>query len=163
MRLAVYCNGSIILTAPQSFGQSIVENFIRNKASWLFSKIELFRQFEGKIIIKRSRKDYLKYKESARILAKEKIDCFIKSYGYKYNRINIKNQKTRWGSCSKKGNLNFNYQILFLPEKIQNYIIVHEICHLKEFNHSNSFWHLVGQLVPDYSSIRKELKHKFLL
>lgn len=159
IKLAVYCDGSVVITAPYILGQKIIDNFIVSKASWLFSKINLFKR---KKILKRSRKDYLKNKESARILAESKAAYFSKIYGYRYNRINIKNQKTRWGSCSKKGNLNFNYQVLFLSEKLQNYIIVHELCHLKEFNHSKEFWRLVKIAVPDYIKARRELKRNIL-
>ena len=76
----------------------------------------------------------------------------------RFNKINIKNQKTRWGSCSKKGNLNFNYKIALLPQHLADYIIVHELCHLGEFNHSRSFWNLVAKVFPEYLGIRNELR-----
>ena len=79
-------------------------------------------------------------------------------YQFSYNKIYIKNQKTRWGSCSGKKNLSFNYRILFLPKKLQDYIIVHELCHLKELNHSKRFWSLVARVFPDYQNIRNELR-----
>jgi predicted metal-dependent hydrolase len=79
-------------------------------------------------------------------------------YGYRFNRVSIRNQKTCWGSCSRKGNLNFNYRILFLPERTQNYIIAHELSHLAEFNHSKKFWALVARTSPEYAAIRKELR-----
>ena len=75
------------------------------------------------------------------------------------NKINIKNQKTRWGSCTKSKNLNLNYKIIFLPKKHQDYIIVHEMCHLKEFNHSHKFWSLVSKTLPDYLEIKVELRN----
>ncbi|NBS67881.1 M48 family peptidase [bacterium] len=66
--------------------------------------------------------------------------------------------RTRWGSCSKRGNLNFNYRILFLPPHLADYLIVHELCHLKEFNHSPRFWALVAQGCPNYHACKKELR-----
>ncbi len=101
---------------------------------------------------------YLKYKETARKLVEEKIEKWNVVYNFKYNRIAIRNQRTRWGSCSKKGNLNFNYKIALLPEKLAEYIIIHELCHLGEFNHSKRFWALVARVVPDYKECRKALK-----
>ncbi len=89
----------------------------------------------------------------------ERIKYFNKKYGFHYNKINVKNQKTRWGSCSKKRNLNFNYKILFLPEKARDYIIVHELCHLRELNHSRNFWGLVAKIFPEW----RAKKVKFLL
>ena len=87
-----------------------------------------------------------------------RFEYFNKFYSYKWNRIFIKNQKTRWGSCSKRGNLNFNYRIALLPPEAADYIIVHELCHLKEFNHSRNFWKLVEQQIPNYKILHKALK-----
>ena len=91
-------------------------------------------------------------------MAQKKVLKFNKIYKFKYNKINIKNQKTRWGSCSVKGNLNFNYKIALLPEKLAEYIVVHELCHLGEFNHSYKFWKLVEKTIPDYLEIKEDLK-----
>jgi predicted metal-dependent hydrolase len=122
-----------------------------------------FLGFKFRIIRKRvkrkkgKRSEYLKYKEQARIIAHKKVEKYSKIYNFKYNKIAIRNQKTRWGSCSKSGNLNFSYKIAILPEHLVNYIIVHEVCHLGEFNHSQNFWDLVAQTIPDYVELRKEL------
>lgn len=107
---------------------------------------------------KYTRWDYKKYKEDARSLVHKKIAELNAHYGYKVGRVSIRNTKSRWGSCSKQGNLNFNYKVLFLPPHIADYIIVHELCHIKEFNHSMNFWNLVAELVPNHKAIRKELK-----
>ena len=111
---------------------------------------------------KGSNKDYLKYKEQALILVRNRIEYFNKFYNYKWNNIVIRNQKTRWGSCSKKGNLNFNYKIALLKEEEYDYIIVHELCHLGEFNHSRNFWNLVAITIPNYREIRSNLKNNGL-
>ena len=108
---------------------------------------------------KRTSQNYLKYKEMAREIAASRLEYFNTFYGFKYNRVAIRDQKTRWGSCSKKGNLNFNYKIALIPEKARDYIIVHELCHLGEFNHSRNFWDLVAKTVPDYLEIRHSLKN----
>lgn len=103
---------------------------------------------------------YAKYKELALEIAHRKMEEFNKVYNFKYNRISIKNQKTRWGSCSKSGNINFNYKIALLSDRLTDYIIVHELCHLGEFNHSKNFWNLVEKTIPDYEQRREELKKK---
>lgn len=108
--------------------------------------------------VRRNQGQYLKHKKSALDIVKTRLEYFNKFYGYKWGRVVIRNQKTRWGSCSKKGNLNFNYKIALLPPKTADYIIVHELCHLKEFNHSPSFWKLVAETIPDYKIIRHKLK-----
>ncbi|MFH0852098.1 MAG: M48 family metallopeptidase [bacterium] len=158
LRLAVYCGGMVVVTLPQNFQETSAERFIREKTDWLLSKINFFRQFKERPIARYGQRDYLKHKDQAQSLAKEKVLYFNQFYGYKFNKINIKNQKSRWGSCSRKGNLNFNFKILFLSEKLRDYIIVHELCHLKEFNHSRSFWGLVAKTIPKWPELKKELK-----
>ncbi|HQB51101.1 MAG TPA: M48 family metallopeptidase [bacterium] len=101
---------------------------------------------------------WLTYKYPARKLVRNRLDYYNQFYQFKVSRISIRNQRTRWGSCSAKGNLNFNYRIVLLPEKLADYIIVHELCHLKEFNHSADFWALVAQALPDFRQSRSELK-----
>ena len=107
---------------------------------------------------RRNRADYLNHKERVREFVFERIGYYNRIYNFKVNRISIRNQKTRWGSCSQKGNLNFNYRIMNLPNHLADYIIIHELCHLKELNHSPRFWNLVAQTIPNYLIIRKELR-----
>ncbi len=115
-------------------------------------------QFHGKIFLTRSKKAYSKYKEAARRLAKSRIKYYNTFYHFKVNRISIKNTKSRWGSCSKKGNLNFNYKIVLLPQDLADYVIVHELCHLGEFNHSKKFWKLVELTIPNYKNLKRKFK-----
>jgi hypothetical protein len=107
------------------------------------------------IIMRRFTKDN---REMARILVENKISYFNKFYKFNINRIAIKNQRKRWGSCSSKANLNFNYKIIFLEPQFADYLIVHELCHLKEFNHSKKFWNLVEKTIPDYKTINQRLR-----
>lgn len=79
------------------------------------------------------------------------------------NRITIRSQKTRWGSCSSKGNLNFNWRLLMAPLEILDYVVVHELCHLAYLNHSPQFWQLVGDILPDYSQCRRWLRENGML
>jgi hypothetical protein len=158
VRLAVYCGGSVVVTMPRNLEESIVERFIQDKTKWLLAKINFFKQFKTLPIAPGGRRAYLKHKDKVLALAKEKVAYFNQFYGLKINKINVKNHKSRWGSCSRAGNLNFNYKILFLPEKQRDYVIVHELCHLKEFNHSRYFWSLVAQTFPQWRAAKKELK-----
>jgi hypothetical protein len=158
MRLAVYCDGNFVVTAPHNFGENLVENFIKKNAGWIINKLKYFSAGGKKIILPGGKSDYFIKKNEAHGFTARKLDNFNKIYKFKYNKISIRNQKTRWGSCSRKGNLNFNYKIIMLPEKIAEYIIVHEICHLKEFNHSKDFWRLVENYIADYKEARKELR-----
>ena len=105
-----------------------------------------------------SKRHYLQNKLKAKEIILESLDFFAALYGVKYKRVSIRNQRTRWGSCSKKKNLNFNFKIALLPTELQDYIIVHELCHLKEFNHSSKFWNLVSRTIPNYREIINDLK-----
>ena len=127
--------------------------------STTISGVRLFRT----VYRTRSRKLYNLNKEAARGIITERVEHFAKHYGAMHGivvgKIAIRNQKSRWGSCSKKRNLNFNYKLVFLPPEIRDYVIVHEICHAKEFNHGHGFWSLVAETVPDYKELRKRLRN----
>ena len=160
LRITVYPGGELTATLPYGFSLGQLENFLRQKADWILRKINLARKRKPNILLpKSSRRDYLKSKEQARELARMKLEEFNEYYNFRYSRISVRNQKSRWGSCSRKRNLNFNYRIVHLPEKYLDYIIVHELCHLKEFNHSKQFWDLVGQTIPDCKKIKKEFRN----
>ena len=97
-------------------------------------------------------------KAGAKPIIEEKVRLFADKMGVEYGKITIRCQKTRYGSCSAKGNLNFNCLIMLMPEKIIDYVIVHELCHIKEMNHSRRFWNEVESILPDYKERRKWLK-----
>ena len=159
MRVAVYCDSRVVVTLPMGFDFSRAEEFVKQKFSWILKSLNYFKRFEGRVFVKPAgKREYNKYRAQAQDLAARKVGQWNKVYNFSYNRVSIKNQKTRWGSCSKKGNLNFNYKIVHLPEPLLDYLIVHELCHLKEFNHSHSFWSLVSQTMPNYKDQRRQLK-----
>lgn len=97
-------------------------------------------------------------RKAARPIIYLKVEAYARRLGVTYGRVSIKEQKSRWGSCSSKGNLNFNWKLVLAPPEILDYVVVHELCHLKEMNHSPAFWELVEQIVPDYKEKRKWLK-----
>lgn len=102
-------------------------------------------------------KHYVANKEKAREVVLARLKYFNQFYGFTWNRVAIRNTKTRWGSCSEDKNLNFNYKLLFLPEELRDYVIVHELCHLKELHHRESFWLLVAERLPNYKVLKKSL------
>lgn len=162
MRLAVYRGGNFVVTKPWGLSERIVERFIKQKSNWVLSKLKYFKCFKNNSFLGGDKENYLEHKDNALLFIKKRVDYYNKIYNFDFNRISVKNQRTRWGSCSKKGNLNFNYRILFLPEKHADYVIVHELCHLGELNHSKRFWDLIAKGMPDYSEIRKDIKGKEL-
>jgi len=160
VRLAIYANGAFTVTAPKWYPAYVINKFLAEKAEWIYNKLkhidfaELdFRQESEKII-------YRTQKETARKIIQSRLEFFNQYYNFGYKRISVKNQKSCWGSASRKGNLNFNYKVANLPQDLRDYIIVHELCHLGELNHSKRFWELVGKVMPDYKILRKSLKNK---
>ncbi len=129
----------------------------------LFSIVgRAYRTFARHDFVQKSKKytrwDYKRHKEDARGFVHAKIAEWNVHYGFQIRKVAIRDTKSRWGSCSKQGNLNFSYKLLLLPPHIADYIIVHELCHLKEFNHSAAFWALVAETIPNHKSLRAELK-----
>lgn len=159
VRLAVYTDGRVLVSAPKFVPQILINRFIKQKADWLVGKLEYFKSLPSFVSSGHKRGRYLKYKDQALVLAKDRLEYFNQFYNFKYGRVSIRNQKTRWGSCSKKGNLNFNYKIVLLKPEFADYVIIHELCHLAEFNHSVRFWELVSKQSPNYKLIVKALKN----
>lgn len=98
------------------------------------------------------------YKVETQRLIHERLPLLAKKIGVTYNHVSVKNQKTRWGSCSSKQNLNFNLRLAMMPEVVAEYIMIHELCHLKEMNHSGKFWGLVSTYCPNFEMHREWLR-----
>lgn len=162
IRLSVASGGVFTVSAPERMAESRIEAFMREKAEWVLDKIRYFSQFPKITPAKRvnRKKHFAEHKEKARVLVGERLAYFNQFYNLKWNKVAIRNQRSRWGSCSRKKNLNFNYRIALLPPHLADYIIVHELCHLAQLNHSLKFWALVAQTMPEHRSLRKELRRQ---
>ncbi|MBO5209101.1 MAG: M48 family metallopeptidase [Lachnospiraceae bacterium] len=99
-----------------------------------------------------------RYKDAARDYIPKRVAYFQTMTGGQYARITIRDQKTRWGSCSGNGTLSFNWRLMLAPPAILDYVVVHELCHLTHMNHSAAFWAAVESVYPDYKTARKWLK-----
>jgi predicted metal-dependent hydrolase len=104
------------------------------------------------------KRDYEMMKESARVLVHSRLEFFNTHYKFTYKKVFIKNTTTRWGGCSSHGNLNFNYKIVKLAPELADYLIVHEMCHLREMNHGPRFWALISETIPNYEVLNRQLK-----
>lgn len=98
------------------------------------------------------------YKRQAKILFQEKLDDYARKMGLQYHQLRIKEQKTKWGSCSSKGNINLNWRVILAPEQVIDYLMIHELSHLRHLNHSQAFWQEVGKYMPDYLQWKKWLR-----
>ena len=158
VRVTVRADGSVALTVPAGISERFATRFLMRKSQWVLRNVERFKKNPAPVSPKGGKREYAAHKERARAFAHERLAYFNRYYGLTFNAVSIRNQKTRWGSCSRRGNLNFNYKIALLSPHLADYIIVHELCHLKELNHSERFWDLVALTVPDHRSRRTELR-----
>ncbi|MCM1025751.1 MAG: DUF45 domain-containing protein [Roseburia sp.] len=99
-----------------------------------------------------------RYRSKAREALEGRVAYYHRITGGSYKKITVRDQKTRWGSCSSRGTLSFNYRLIFAPPKVLDYVVVHELCHLTHMNHSKDFWNMVGSVLPDYRKQRKWLR-----
>lgn len=156
--LTMSYDGSFIVSVPERTSMIQVEQFIKEKSSWIIKNFLYFKNFKGKIFTA-NKKEFKEYKERAHRFVINRLGYWNYKGRFKINKVQVKYQRSQWGSCSDKRNLNFNYKLLFLPKRLSDYIIVHELCHTKELNHSNRFWRLVGEVLPSYKLHEKELKN----
>lgn len=155
---------TVTVRAPKYASKSEIERIINEKKPWI---IKHLKQMEEENIRKASEKvQYLtnyeikELAERAMEYIPERVRYYADIIGVSYGRITIRNQKTRWGSCSSKGNLNFNCLLMLTPDEIIDYVIVHELCHRIEMNHSKAFWNEVEKILPNYKDYIKWLKNE---
>lgn len=167
--LAIQINPDLSVTvrAPMYAPQSDIERILIEKESWIQKHIEKIREQEAKkkeIQGESVESEYLTNEEIKKLADKalqhipKRVSYYAKQIGVTYGKITIRNQKTRWGSCSGKGNLNFNCLLMLTPPEVIDYVIVHELCHRKEMNHSGAFRAEVEKILPDYKEQVKWLK-----
>ena len=152
----------VVVRAPEKIPQNEIMKFVQEKQNWI--KKHLVQMYFKAEEIKKQKKepaltnaDIEKLCQKALSVIPDKVKYYAEIMGVTYGRITIRNQKTRWGSCSNKGNLNFNCLLMLMPDKVLDYVVVHELCHLKQMNHSKKFWKEVERYMPDYKNYKKWL------
>ena len=132
-----------------------IRRFVESKAGWIEKHLPNRTAQNQKKLTEHELKAL---REKARVLLTERVQYYAPIIGVNYNQIVIRAQHTRWGSCSSKGNLNFNCLLALVPPEVLDYVVVHELCHRKELNHSERFWIEVAKILPDYRQQKKWLK-----
>lgn len=159
IRISLRHDGRVLVTAPMRVSRGVVDKFVSSQKAWIEEHIKTKKnERTHDIPVHITQMGYHACVSRAKKLIMQRLRHFNQHYGYAYKKISVRNQQTRWGSCSSKGNLNFRYTLLFLPIHLVDYVVVHELCHLKEMNHSKKFWLLVGETIPDYKTRRRELR-----
>ena len=154
---------TITVRAPRSVRDSQIRRFLIEKQHWLITKYLEAKQKQETIPcsdLTDTQRAALtrRYIDAAKEYFPKRVAYFHQFTGGTYSRITIRDQKTRWGSCSSKGTLSFNWRLMLAPPAILDYVVVHELCHLRHMDHSPAFWQAVGEVFPDYASARKWLR-----
>ena len=155
---------SVTVRAPRSVSEKDIEEILKKKEAWISKHIEKIKEtkerFEAEPTEKLTREKVIALADEALKVIPERVEYFAKVIGVTYGKITVRNQKTRWGSCSSKGNLNFNCLLMLTPPEVLDYVVVHELCHRKQMNHSKAFWLEVEKVLPNYKEVRKWLKEE---
>ena len=151
-------NGKVILRAPKRLKDKDAEKIIKEHESWINKKLLEHQKREEKKV-QLSESEIACLKREARAYFQAKTDMYSKIMNLKYGRITITSAKTRFGSCSSKGNISFSYRLMLYPEAAREYVVVHELAHLVQMNHSKKFYAIVERYMPDYKDRKKQLKN----
>lgn len=150
-------DGAVLLRVPSSVTNEEAVMFASQHQDWILSHRHRAVENQRKKAVY-GEVEIREYKKSLRPLLESRADYFAGQLGVSFGRISIRDQKTRWGSCSSAGNLNFNWKLALVPPEVLDYVVVHELAHRLEMNHSASFWARVEQILPDYKKRRAWLK-----
>lgn len=150
--------GRVIVRAPLRTSKVEINEFISSKTNWIKKHLEKSRQQQSISSETFSLEQIQKLTVAALQDIPQRVRKYVAIIGVTVGRITIRNQKSRWGSCSGKGNLNFNCLLMLCPEDVRDYVVVHELCHRKELNHSPRFWAEVEKVLPEYKVQKKWLK-----
>ena len=148
--------GQIIVRAPRLTGTAEIRRILEGKREWIEKALEKVRERET--LPKLTEEEIKALARQAKKEIPPRVEARARQMGVSYGRIAIRCQKTRWGSCSAQGNLNFNCLLMLCPEEVMDYVIVHELCHRKELNHSAWFKAEVARILPDWQKQARWLK-----
>ena len=161
LAVQIRTDGTVIARAPLRMPKDRILCFLSEKASWIrmqqgkMQEREKMRQ-QARIHLDAAQEKELR--ERAKSVLAQRTAYFARQVGVTYGRITVRDQKTRWGSCSSRGTLSFNYRLIYGPAGPLDYVVVHELCHLTHMNHSKDFWNMVEHIMPDYRIYKQWLR-----
>lgn len=154
--IQIAAGGAVLVRCPWQMGTDAIRAFVEEKAGWIRKHLE--KQAAAPKLAKITETELQRLAQEALHAVPERAAHFAPLIGVQYGRITIRCQRSRWGSCSSQGNLNFNCLLMLAPPEVLDYVVVHELCHRKEMNHSQRFWAEVARILPDYRDRRNWLK-----
>ena len=153
LAVQIRADGTVIARAPLRMPKDRILCFLSEKASWIRmqqGKMQERENMRQQACIHLDAAQEKELRERAKSVLAQRTAYFARQIGVTYGRITVRDQKTRWGSCSQTGNLNFNFRLILAPPEVLDYVVVHELCHRRQMNHSAQFWQEVAQVLPDY-------------
>lgn len=155
--LTMYPDGRLIAKIPFHRTIRTAQRLLKDKYSWVekhYLQAQRVQKTALPVLVGKELRDA---KKRARVAILERLEYFNQLYGFSYKKVFIKDTRAQWGSCSSKQNLNFTYRLILLPPHLLDYVVVHELCHVKHMNHSKQFWNEVARALPEYKKYEKEL------
>lgn len=153
--IQINANGEILVRCPRRMRMEAIREFVERKEAWIEKhcvKLDAVKEPPY------TTEEILQFRKSAWKVVEDRVAHYAPIVGVTYNRISIRAQHTRWGSCSSKGNLNFNCLLVLVPPEVLDYVVVHELCHRKQMNHAKAFWAEVEAVLPDYKTSKGWLR-----
>ena len=160
MSLEIKADGSVVVRAPLRLSEAKIQKFVEEKQEWILKNLEKIqkRAAQKENVQKLSALERQHLQNKACVVIPRRVAYYAEKLGVSYGKITLRQQKTRWGSCAANGNLNFNWLLILAPPEVLDYVVVHELCHRREMNHSQAFWKEVEKILPDYRERQKWLK-----
>lgn len=148
-------DGRVIVRCPNRMSEREIGLFVQSKSNWICKHISKFKEKDAE---KLNTEEIAFLRKQTAELVHKRVEYFAAIIGVSYNRVSVRVQRSRWGSCSSKKNLNFNCLLALVPADVLDYVVVHELCHLKQMNHSARFWSEVRKVLPDYELSKRWLR-----
>jgi predicted metal-dependent hydrolase len=154
VRIAVHADGSVTVSAPKGLSAERITPMVESKRLWIERAIEKCRKRSAGAVLHKENIDRIEFSRKVGNL----IDAKAKIIGVYPRKIGVRKMRSRWGSCSKEGNISINLLLGHLPPDLLEYVVIHELCHMVHHDHSRNFWALVGKYVPEFKSHKKQLR-----
>ena len=158
LALEIRRDGTLLVRAPGNLPRREIQRFLREKEDWIRRHLAQMEQRREAAREPYSPEQLRAFADRAKEIIPQKLSHFAPLVGVDYGKVTIRSQHSRWGSCSSKGNLNFNCLVSLCPPEVVDYVVVHELCHRKQMNHSAAFWSEVERVLPDYRLRKQWLK-----
>ena len=163
IRMSIKPPSKIRIAVPVGVSFKEAQNFAEAKEAWLQKQIQKFSISEATSLYEKSDLESKEYKAQKKHAIIVRVKYLAIKYGFKHNKISTRRMKSRWGSCSYQNNISINICLSYLPQKLQDYIILHELMHTRIKNHSRHFWFELNNITEDINELRKELKYNYYL